>query len=167
MLDCREGFRRYLANCCASIVVGLPSKRFIEAAPCKLQSKKLLQQYLHCTFSTGLDPLKVTNPAELQRLKLWTPWFPDDDSAADDHYIRAHSLGFCKGQARSLTLLSFLLECYEQGIDLASIDVALWDSIRCIYCHALKTESMMELGQHQQHSSSSSRSTCSEKCFVI
>ena len=91
--------------------LGFDSKCSIKGPPNNIKVKELIGHYLVDGFATMLEPLVVTQPAELlavtQQRKLPTPWKGMD----------AFSIGYGKGMNRALSLLGLLLVCFDHGID--------------------------------------------------
>ncbi|CAK0907391.1 unnamed protein product, partial [Prorocentrum cordatum] len=82
-------------------------------------------------FVTASDPLLVTQPAELASLS-------EDDDA------RGFYLGYAKGQARAVAILSILLYFMKNEYDLKVVHLKLYESILAIYVHSMKVNSKEE-----------------------
>ena len=77
---------------------------------------QLSENYLKDCFVTAGEPLLVTQPEELQH--------PHDTWMLATH--APHSLGYIKGQARSLTVLALLYYWYSKNVDLKDVHPVLW-----------------------------------------
>ena len=91
----------------------------MKPAPGKDVTRQLCENYLKDGFITAGEPLLVSQPEELQ-LQCGAGHAP-------------HSVGYIKGQARSLTLLALLRYCYSKNIDLKEVHPVLWQSVCKIY----------------------------------
>ena len=94
--------------------------------------KALLERYLLDTFVTSSEPLLVTQPK------------PDLDAAPWGSLPGCASIGFSKGQARSTTLLSFLLWVMESSIDLEKEHPELYSSVLEISAQPIEVSSRFE-----------------------
>ena len=95
----------------------------MKAAPGKDVTRQLSENYLKDGFVTAGEPLLVTQPEELQH--------PHDTCMLATH--APHSVGYIKGQARSLTVLALLYYCYSKNVDLKEVHPVLWQSLCKIY----------------------------------
>eukprot|EP00438_Fugacium_kawagutii_P012481 Skav236403 [mRNA] locus=scaffold1702:119198:123414:- [translate_table: standard] len=93
--------------------LGFSVKSSIKGAPNNVKVKEMISFYLLDGFVTSLEPLVVTQPADLLvqagLRKLPTPWKGMD----------AFSVGYSKGYSRAVSLLGLLLICFEGQIDIA------------------------------------------------
>ncbi|CAK0869799.1 unnamed protein product, partial [Prorocentrum cordatum] len=97
----------------------------MKPAPGKDVTRQLWENYLKDGFVTSGEPLLVSQPEELQVRP--EPPLPAPTAHAP------HSLGYIKGQARSLALLALLHYCYSKNIDLKEVHPLLWQSVCRIY----------------------------------
>ena len=97
--------------------------------------KALLERCLLETFVTSSEPLLVTQPKPDLDLATPGPWGSLPGCA---------SIGFSKGQARSTTLLSFLLWVMESSIDLEKEHPELYSSVLEISAQPIEVSSRFE-----------------------
>ncbi len=82
---------------------------------------ELLDEYLTAGFLTSGDPLLVTKGGKLDdaasQLRLDVPWGKWDLKPP----LIAHSFGFVKGRARTVTLFAYLLILWDEEINLQQV----------------------------------------------
>ena len=86
-------------------------KPLAEASTCR----KLAAEILQDGFQSELEPLICVQPPVLKSNLLWTPWVTAE---APDASLPLFSLGYVKGQARSVTMLSLLMLCIARDVNM-------------------------------------------------
>ena len=91
-------------------------------------------------FKTANEPLLMSQPEELAHLGLTIA----AGSEAVSHPLATASLGYVKGFARSLTIITVLHWCWIKGYDLSMLNPTLYSSVLTVYGHYYPQESKVE-----------------------
>ena len=93
--------------------------------------EELVELYWIFGFKTANDPLLLSQPEELAHLGLTIA----AGSEAVSHPLATASLGYVKGFARSLTIITVLHWCWIKGYDLSMLNPTLYSSVLTVYGH--------------------------------
>ena len=113
----------------------------LKPPPGLVTSTMLLEQYAVDGFITSGEPLFVCQPSALQELKIYEGL---DLYTGPPPLIKMHSLGYIKGQARTLNLMALLVWCYINDVQIREIHPKLWETCRIVYVQPLHTGSKMD-----------------------
>ena len=115
--------------------------------PVAITTSDLLQdQYMKDGFVTGSEPLLITQPEALRA----------SEAQPGNSVLKLpdFSLAYVKGMGRICSLLELVLIDRDLKLDMQTNNPNLWESLRIVYAHPLRTQSKMQECFKNMHLSS-------------